>query len=156
VVILALLVALASSPSPGQARISLDVKDADIGDIVRVLAQVGSFQVVMDPGVSCKLTLALKEVPWATALELSLRACGLGRDEENGIVHVATVQRLGEESAERRRLQEARRMEEPTKITSYRLSYARAQELAPLLKKLLSPRGDVIYDARTNTLLIID
>jgi type IV pilus assembly protein PilQ len=156
--LMALVLALAalSPPPEGEARISLDVKDASVLDIVRLLTEVGGFQAVFDPGVSCKLTVKLTEVRWQAALDVSLRSCHLGREEENGIVRIAPVDRLGEESAARRRLVEEQRLSAPHTVARFRLSYARAQEIAPLLKRFLSIRGDVVYDARTNTLIIVD
>jgi type IV pilus assembly protein PilQ len=144
-----------ASPSP-EARISVDFKDGDILDIVRLLAEVGDFQVVAVPGVSCKLTLKLKEVPLQTAFDVILRTCGLGHDEENGIVRVAPTAKLVAERAEARRLEEERALNRPLRTQVMRLSYARAAEVAPLLKRFLSPRGDVTYDARTNTLFVTD
>jgi len=147
----------AGMPAPSaETRISLDFKDADILDVVRLMSEVGSFQVVVDPGVSCKLTLKLKEVPWDTALDVALRSCGLGHDTQNGIVRVAPVAKLTEEAAAYRKLAEERRLDRPLRTTRYRLSYAKAAELAPLIKKFLSPRGEVVVDARTNTLIITD
>jgi type IV pilus assembly protein PilQ len=145
-----------AASSRDEAAISIDFKDADIADVVRLMAEVGEFQVVVDPGVSCKLTMKLKEVPWRTALDMGLRSCGLGYEEENTIVRVAPVAKLTAEHVERRKLEEERKLAGPLKTTMHRLSYARAAELAPLLKKFLSPRGEVIYDARTNTLIITD
>src|SRR5688572_30298404 len=109
---LVLAVALAAPPNPlatppgpaGEALISIDFKDADIRDVVLALAEVGQFQVVMDPGVACKLTLKLKDVRWDTALDLCLRSCGLGYDEENAIYRVAPTAKLIAERAEERRL----------------------------------------------------
>ena len=153
----ALAAPLAGKPSTSaETRVSIDFKDADILDVVRLMAEVGDFQVVVDPGVSCKLTLKLKEVPWDTALDVALRSCGLGQDAENGIVRVAPVARLTEEAAARRRLEEEKRLDRPLRTTRYRLSYAKATELAPLIKKFLSPRGEVVVDPRTNTLIITD
>ena len=150
----------AAAPAPsgqdGEARISLDVKDADIVDVVRLFAEVGGFQVVVDPGVSCKLTLKLNDVRWASALEVALRSCGLGQDEENEIVRVAPVARLAAETAAQRKLDEERSLSGPLQMRTYRLSYARAAEMAPIIKKFLSPRGEVIYDSRTNTLIVMD
>ena len=139
-----------------ETRISIDFKDADVVDIVRLMSEVGNFQVVVDPGVACKLTLKLKEVPWDTALDVALRSCALGQDTENGIVRVAPVARLTEEAAARRRFAEEKKLDRPLRTTRYRLSYAKAAELAPLIKKFLSPRGDVVFDSRTNTLIITD
>jgi type IV pilus assembly protein PilQ len=147
----------AGMPAPSaETRISVDFKDADILDIIRLMSEVGSFQVVVDPGVACKLTLKLKEVPWDTALDVALRSCGLGQDTQNGIVRVAPVAKLTEEAAARRKLAEEQRLDRPLRTTRYRLSYAKATELAPLIKKFLSPRGEVVVDARTNTLIITD
>ena len=143
-------------PASTETRISLDFKDADILDVVRLMSEVGSFQVVVDPGVACKLTLKLKEVPWDAALDVALRSCGLGQDAENGIVRVAPVAKLTEEGAARRKLAEEQKLDRPLRTTRYRLSYAKATELAPLIKKFLSPRGEVVVDPRTNTLIITD
>jgi type IV pilus assembly protein PilQ len=166
---LSLLVALsfagyglaAGAPPPpmstgGEARISVDLKDADIVDIVRLFAEIGGFQVVVDPGVSCKLTLKLSEVRWTSALDVALKSCGLGHDQENEIVRVAPVAKLAAEAAAQRKLDEERSLGGPLQMRAYQLSYARAAEMAPIIKKFLSPRGDVIYDSRTNTLIVMD
>lgn len=145
-----------AAPVPEEANVSVDFKDADVRDIVLLLSEVGRFQVVVDPGVACKLTLKLKDVRWDTALDLALRSCGLGYDEENAIYRVAPIAKLTAEKAQARRLAEERALNRPTRTDRYRLSYARASELAPLLKKFLSPRGDVTFDPRTNTLFITD
>jgi type IV pilus assembly protein PilQ len=145
-----------SPPTPAETRISLDFKDGDILDIVRLMAEVGDFQVVADPGISCKVTLKLKEVPLRQAFDVILRSCGLGYDEENGIVRVAPTARLTAEHAEARRLAEERSLNRPLQTRVVRLSYAKAAEIAPLLKRFLSPRGDITFDARTKRLLIPD
>jgi type IV pilus assembly protein PilQ len=154
------LAAADAPPAPaaraGEARISIDFKDADIVDIVRMMAEVGHFQVVVDPGIACKLTLKLKEVPWEQALDVALKVCSLGSETDNGIVRVAPVAKLTAEHVERRKLDEERKLDRPLHTVHYTLSYARAAELAPLIKKFLSPRGDVVFDARTNTLIITD
>jgi type IV pilus assembly protein PilQ len=139
-----------------ETRISVDLKDVAIVDLVRLLAEVGNFQTVIDPGVSCTLTLKLKDVPWPNVLDVALRSCRLASSDENGIVRIATATRLMQETNERRQLEEERRLAAPLHTTRYRLSYARAQELAPLLKKFLSPRGEVVFDPRTNTLIVTD
>jgi type IV pilus assembly protein PilQ len=80
----------------------------------------------------------------------------LAREEEGGIVRIAPASRLAAEAEDERRLREARSTSREPQVTTFRLSYARAQEMAPLVKRLLSPRGDVVYDTRTNTLIVID
>jgi type II secretory pathway component GspD/PulD (secretin) len=66
------------------------------------------------------------------------------------------VARLRAEVSERRRYEEERALTGRRSVSAFRLSYARAAEMAPLVKKFLSPRGEVVYDSRTNTLIIID
>lgn len=144
------------TPAPAETRISVDFKDADVLDIVRLMSELGNFQVVAHPGIACKLTLKLKEVPLETAFDLTLKTCGLGYEEASGIYRVAPVATLAAEHAAQRKLDEERRLDRPLKTRTYRLSYARAAEMAPLVKKFLSPRGEVIFDARTNTLIVTD
>jgi type IV pilus assembly protein PilQ len=141
----------------GEARISMDFRDASIVDVVSLLSEVGGFQVVFHPGIDCRLTLKLRDVRWSSALDVALRSCGLGRDvETDDIVRVAPVARLRAEVSERRRYEEERALTGRRSVSAFRLSYARAAEMAPLVKKFLSPRGEVVYDSRTNTLIIID
>jgi type IV pilus assembly protein PilQ len=142
--------------APEETRISVDFKDADVLDIVRLMAELGTFQVVAHPGITCKLTLKLKEVPLETAFDLTLKTCGLGYEETSGIYRVAPTATLTAEHAASRKLAEEQRLNRPLKTKMYRLSYARASEMAPLVKKFLSPRGEVIFDARTNTLIVTD
>jgi len=161
VAVLVSLLALPAAGTParsddGEARISMDVKDADVVDVVRLLSEVGGFQVVFHPGINCKVTLKVREVRWTSALEVALRSCGLGRDEDADIVRVAPIGTLRAEAADRRKYQEEKAQGGERSVTRYRLSYARAAEMAPIVKKFLSPRGEVIYDARTNTLIVID
>jgi type IV pilus assembly protein PilQ len=153
---LAMAIALASSPGEGEARVSLDVREAPVVDVAALLAEVAGAQVIFDPGISCKLTLKVTEMRWLTVLDLALRSCGLAYEEENTVLRIAPVARLREEAAARRRLDEEKRLAGPLHVTRIRLSYARAQEMAPIVKRFLSPRGDVVYDVRTNTLIIID
>jgi type II secretory pathway component HofQ len=138
----------------GEARISLDVKDAPVVDIVRVLAETGGFQVVFDPGITCRLTMKVNEARWRRTLDTALSACALGLEEEGDILRVAPLSRLREEAAGRRRLEEERRAAGAGRLALFRLSYARAQEMAPLLERLLAPAGRVTYDPRTNTLMV--
>ena len=148
--------ALAGRPGgEGEARVSLDVKNAPVVDIVRVLVEAGGLQVVFDPDLDCRLTATLNEALWHRALDATLSACALGREREGDILRVATLSRLREEAAARRRLEEERRAEPLGRLTLFRLSHARAQEIAPLIERILSPAGRVSYDARTNTLLVV-
>ena len=140
-----------AATTAGEARVSLDVKDGAVRDVVGLLAEIGGLQVVFDPDTECKL----HEARWQTALQTTLRACGLAPEEEAGILRVAKPSRLMEEAAARRRLQEERSQGGPARLETFRLSYARAEALAPLVRTRLSPRSQVTWDSRTNTLIVI-
>jgi hypothetical protein len=100
---LALAAALALAPVAGgeerEARVSLDLKDAPVVEVVSILAEVGGLQMVFDPGITCRLTMKLNGARWRSVLDTALSACGLGREEEGDILRVATVSRLKEEAA---------------------------------------------------------
>jgi type IV pilus assembly protein PilQ len=151
-----LLASLLESPQPRSARVSLDLKDAPLEEILRVLGEAGGLQVVLDPDVHCSLTLRLREAPLGTALNAVFKACSVSGVEENRIVRVATLSRLTEEARQERELKHARTPSVAPGLYELQLSYAKAQEIAPLLKRLLAPRGDVQFDPRTNILLIIE
>jgi type IV pilus assembly protein PilQ len=139
-----------------EARVTLDVKEAAIQDVVSALAEAADLQVVLEPGAACRLTLSVRALPWRKVLEATLNACGLAYEAEGGVVRVATRARLTAEATGRRRLAEMRSQRPVGRVALFRLSYARAREMAPLIRKHLSDQGQVIYDERTNTLIISD
>ena len=161
----------AAQPSPGSfgARtvgpeekvytgdlISLDFKDGDIQDIFRLFAEISGLNVVVQPGVTGRVTLKLNEVPWDQALELVLKTNKLGYIEDGNVVRIAPLSQLAEEEAERRKLAEEKALAGELNTLSQQLSYAKAKTIEPLLKRNLSPRGDIVIDDRTNTLIITD
>ena len=134
--------------------ISLDLKDADIKDVFRTISQLTGLNIVIDPEVRGTVTVQLENVPWDQALDLILKQNGLGYVLENNIMRIATTAKLQTEEADRARLAEARQAAEPTRTVIKKLSYARAFEITPTLKSIMSRRGDIVVDARTNTLII--
>jgi type IV pilus assembly protein PilQ len=147
---------LGAATPPAEARVSLDLKDAAAVQVVTALAEVGRLQVVFDPGTSCSLTLRLRLVSWRTALESVLAACRLAGEEQGRVLRVASADRLEAEAQDRRRLLGEQARSRPRSVSVFRLSHARAAELAPVVKRLLAPRGDVVFDARTNAIIIVD
>jgi type IV pilus assembly protein PilQ len=134
--------------------ISLDLKDADIKDVFRTISQLTQLNIVVDPEVRGTVTVQLEDVPWDQALDLILKQNGLGYVLENNIMRIATTQKLQAEQADRLKLMEARQAAEPTRTVIKKLSYAKASELTPTIKSVMSRRGDITVDVRTNTLII--
>jgi type IV pilus assembly protein PilQ len=151
VLALVLLVGLAATAAERDVLIALDVKDAQAPEIIQVLAETAGLQVVFDPGLSCRLTLKLNAVSYERAFETVLRACRFDYEGEGNVLRVATIARLSQEASERRRLADAQREAAPRREVRLRLSYARATEMATLLKRVLSPRAEVVVDERTHT-----
>ncbi len=140
-----------------QAPISLDFKEQDIQDIFRLFSDISGNSVVVNPGVSGKLTLKLNEVPWDQALSLILKTQGLGCTVDNGVIRIAKLADLQKEETDRRKLQEEKALAGTLTVVNKRLSYAKAAELEPTIKKVaLSARGNITLDTRTNTMIITD
>jgi type IV pilus secretin PilQ/predicted competence protein len=149
--------------NPGDQRftghpISLDFKDGDLQDIFRLFADISGLNIVVNPGVSGKVTLKLNEVPWDQALDLILKANGLGYTLEGNVIRIAPLAALQNEEQQRRKLAEERALAGDLASLTTRISYAKADALADVLRKAgaLSARGSLNVDPRTNTLIIND
>ncbi|HJS74714.1 MAG TPA: type IV pilus secretin PilQ [Vicinamibacteria bacterium] len=136
--------------------ISLDFKDGDIQDIFRLFADISGLNIVVQPGVSGRITLKLVEVPWDQALELILKTNKLGYIVEGNVIRIAPLAELAAEEAERRRLAEEKALAGDLFTQTRVLSYSKASELQELLQRNLSPRGDIVIDERTNTVIYTD
>ncbi|MBI3896058.1 MAG: type IV pilus secretin PilQ [Acidobacteria bacterium] len=166
-----LLAAAAPPPMPAQVTptpqtqftgepISLDLKDVDLDDFFRLIHEISGLNIVVDPNVSGTVTIVLNDVPWDQALDIVLRNNGLEAVTLGNVVRIAKVSTLEAEArAQLAKAQaEAQRAEQgqPTDTVTRTLSYAKAPDLVPTLKRFLSPRGEVVPDARTNMLIITD
>jgi len=137
--------------------ISLDFKDGDLQDIFRLFADISGLNIVVNPGVTGKVTLKLNEVPWDQALDLILKANNLGYTLENNVIRIAPLSALQREEQEARKLAEERALAGELQVWSKRLSYAKAQDLSATVKTVaLSARGTITLDPRTNTMIITD
>ncbi|HUP47230.1 MAG TPA: type IV pilus secretin PilQ [Thermoanaerobaculia bacterium] len=134
--------------------ISLALKDADIKDVLRTFAQLTGLNIAVDPQVRGTVTVDFVDVPWDQALDLILRQNGLTYVLEGNVMRVGTIDRLAAETASSRRLAEEERLNVPLTTLGFKLSYARAPDVAGLLRDLASPRARIIVDARTNQLII--
>jgi type IV pilus assembly protein PilQ len=137
--------------------VSLDFQGADLRAVLRTFAEISGLNMVIDPSVQGSVDVALRDVPWDQALEIILRANKLGYFVDGTIVRVAPLSVLAEEEKQRRKLAEEQALSGEIRVLTRTLSYAKAEEVRPLLlKSALSTRGTVEFDARTNTLIISD
>jgi type II secretory pathway component HofQ len=156
----ALLLGALLAASPALAgpvkRISLDVQNADIHALLRLFAAVSHRNFVVGEEVQGKVTLTLRNVRWEDALDAVLASRGLGMEKRGEIIRVAPLARLDEEAQVRARIRQARQDEAPLVTHFIPVNYARADQLAIQVKSMLSPRGRVAVDERTNTLIVTD
>lgn len=136
--------------------ISLNLKDADVKDVIRTFGDLTGLNIAVDPGVQGTVTVNFVEVPWDQALDIILKQNNLTYTIEGNVMRIGTVERIAAEAAATRRLQEEDRLNVPLVTVIFKLSYARATEVQGLLKDLASPRARIIVDARTNQLIISD
>lgn len=136
--------------------IDLALKDAPLIDVLNTFAELSGLNFVLDPGVTAKVSLRLQQVPWDQALELILKINNLGYVLENNIMRIASTSKLAQDAQQKRQLEKEEDLNMPIQTIIKRLSYARAEEIQVKIKKVISERGDLFIDERTNTLIIMD
>ncbi len=137
-------------------KITIDMQDADIINVIRLMGDVSGKNVVIGEDVKGKVTVKLKNVPWDQALDVVLKTKDLGREERGGIIRVVPQAKLDAEREARFKLQDEREKKLPTTVRLIPVNYAIAQQLTPQVKELLSARGKVTFDARTNVIIVED
>ncbi len=136
--------------------ISVNLKDVDLKDFFRLIHEISGLNVVLDPAVKGTLTIVLDEVPWDQALDIVMQNNSLDKQLNGNVLRIANRSTLKSEAETMRDLERAQ-AEAIAPVTVPRvLSYAKAASMAPLLKKFLSSRGDILFDDRSNQLIIRD
>jgi type IV pilus assembly protein PilQ len=136
--------------------ISVNLKDVDLKDFFRLIHEISGLNIVLDPNVHGSLTLVLDDVPWDQALDIVLKNNGLDRELQGNVLRIASVETLRKEAVDRRAQAEAVALAVDRQTITRFLSYAKAGQVVPTVKKFLTARGDVIADERTNALIISD
>jgi type IV pilus assembly protein PilQ len=141
-------------------KMTMNFQDIDTRALLQLLADTSGQNIVVSDSVRGSVTLRLQNVPWDQALDIVLRTKGLDKRQDGNVIIVAPAEEIAArekaELAARKDLQEL----EPLRSEYLQVNYAKAQDMATLIKStgrsLLSPRGNVSVDARTNTLLLQD
>ena len=125
--------------SPG--NVSLDFKDADISNVLRILSYKSGMNIVAGKDVTGPVTIRLTNVPWEKALDVILRTYGYAYEREGNIIRVTTTANL--------------EMEElATEV--FALNYASAKDVPKAIEKMLSSRGSIKHDERANLVIVTD
>ncbi len=137
-------------------KVSFEFKDIEIHNLLRIIAEISKKNIVVADDVSGKVTIRLRNVPWDQALELILRSKQLGQEDLGNIVRVAPLVKLEEEARLRAEKRKNDRNSRELSVQLVPVNYATAADMSPRVKEILSERGNVTIDARTNTLIVRD
>ena len=141
-------------------KLSLNFQDIEVRSVLQLLADFTDLNVVVSDSVQGKLTLRLKNVPWDQALAIILQTKGLAMRETGNVIMIAPAEEVSARERIELESQKAKTELAPLRTEFFQANYAKAGELAALLQsatgRLLSERGTVTVDERTNTLLLND
>ena len=165
---------LTQGPGFQGEKLSLNFQNIEVRALLQVIADFTNFNVVTSDTVTGTVTLRLKDVPWDQALDIILQSKGLGVSKNGNVLWVAPKEELA--SKEQVDLESKRKIAdlEPTRTQSFQLNYTKAEEVAKQLQgqstssggggggssgqssRMLSVRGSVIFEPRTNQLFVTD
>ncbi len=141
-------------------RLSLNFQDIEVRSVLQLIADFTGFNLVASDTVSGSITLRLNNVPWDQALDIILRTKGLDKRQDGNVLLIAPSEEIA--AREKLELESQKQIAEiaPLRSEFVQINYAKAAEIADLIKQkensLLSSRGSVAIDTRTNTLLVQD
>jgi type IV pilus assembly protein PilQ len=162
---------LTQGPGYSGEKLSLNFQNIEVRALLQVIADFTNFNIVTSDTVTGNVTLRLKDVPWDQALDIILQARGLGVRKSGNVLWVAPKDELA--AREQADLEAKRKVAELEQVRTqaFQLNYAKAQDIANGLtgqsvggsagggataSRILSPRGSVIFEARTNQLFVSD
>ena len=140
-----------SQPQYSGQKISLHFKDADIRDILRILADVSGLNIVATDDVTGRVTLRLVDVPWDQALAIVLQANGLERVQSGNVVTISTAARLEAERDTRLKAQEAEQHRTPLETVYVKVNYVKATDIVSLVGRQAEPRDSAVGTPRSHT-----
>lgn len=160
---------LTQGPGYAGEKLSLNFQNIEVRALLQVIADFTNFNVVTSDTVTGSVTLRLKDVPWDQALDIILQAKGLGQRKNGNVIWIAPKDEIA--AKEKLELESKAQIAqlEPLRTQSFQLNYTKAEEVAKGLTgqstgqgggsgntRILSNRGSVIYETRTNQLFVTD
>jgi len=159
--------AATGEPYKGE-KLSLNFQDIDVRQALNILAEFADLNIIAAESVSGSLTLRLQDVPWDQALDLILDSQGLGMERQGNVIRVAPQAELQKQREQELKSQLQKQQLVPLKTELIQVNYAKASEMKSLLESqggggegqgqtgMLSQRGSISVDARTNNLMVRD
>jgi type IV pilus assembly protein PilQ len=154
---------LSQGPGYTGEKLSLNFQNIETRSLLQVIADFTNFNIVTSDSVTGAVTLRLKDVPWDQALDIILQSRGLGMRKTGNVLLIAPKDELAAKDKLDLESRNAIQTLEQVRTQDFRLNYAKAQDIArgllgggPGTTKILSPRGSVIAESRTNQLFVTD
>ncbi|MEK8085557.1 type IV pilus secretin PilQ [Aquabacterium sp. A3] len=161
---------LTQGPGYAGEKLSLNFQNIEVRALLQVIADFTNFNVVTSDTVTGNVTLRLKDVPWDQALDIILQAKGLGVRKSGNVLWIAPKDEINAKEKMDLEAQAQIAALEPLRTQSFQLNYTKAEEIAKGLTgrntsggggnnnstRILSPRGSVIFETRTNQLFVSD
>ncbi|MFP2240752.1 DNA uptake porin HofQ [Pseudescherichia vulneris] len=154
-ILLGILLMATAAPAK-EKTVSLAVDDVPVSQVLQAIAELGERNIVIAPDVNGQISLQLTNVPWKVALQTVTGSAGLGFETQGNVLFVHTKAWLAEKKAQHDADSQKRLQTLPLQGQSVSLQYADATELAKAGEKMLSARGTMTVDKRTNRLLVRD
>ena len=136
--------------------VSIDARDINLSDFFRFMADAAKVNIVIHPAVQGKVNLTVKDAPWEQLLDLVMKNYGLGKEVEGNVMRIAPIAAFEAEYKQRAATEQARLNALPLQTQIYFLNYAKADDVALVVSRMLSPRGSVIAYRPRNALIVQD
>ncbi len=137
-------------------RISLDFQQADISNVLRLIAEVSGFNIVVGEGVKSKVTMKLVSVPWDQALDMILKMNGLGKIRQSNILWIDSLANIAKQQNEEAQAKDAKVKAEELVDRVFYIRNLPAMELMTSLRQYLGPRGLMQMSQGSNALIVRD
>lgn len=137
-------------------RISLDFQQAEIGNVLRLIADVSGFNMVVGEGIKSKVTMKLVSVPWDQALDMILKMNGLGKIKQGNIIWIDSLANLAKQQNEEAQAKDAKAKAEELVDRVFYVRNIQATELMTSLRPYLSSRGLMQVSQGSNALIVRD
>ncbi len=144
--------ATATATATATGNVSLDFRDADIRNVLRVLSFKSGVNIVVGPEVAGTVSIQLKNVPWKQALDVILTTYGYGYEQKGNVITVTTIENLKQRRLDKQVLSDQETLQTKTFI----LNFGKSEEIVSTLEGMKSDRGSISLDSRTNTLIVTD
>jgi len=137
-------------------RISLDFQQAEISNVLRLIAEVSGFNVVIGDGVKSKVTMKLVSVPWDQALDMILKMNGLGKIKQGNILWIDSLSNIAKMEDESAKVKNSKIQSEDLIDRVFYIRNLQVQDLYQALRQVVSPRGRIMQSPGTNALIVRD